>query len=83
MFANINARVPAELADEFETIEAAYAKFDEALGGASIASAATDPALAERLEEAAAEFDSPNVQEAIDTVGTFLEDNCQQFNVTP
>jgi len=66
VFANINARVPAELADEFETIEAAYAKFDEALGGASIASAATDPA-----------------QEAIDTVGTFLEDNCQQFNVTP
>lgn len=83
VFADINARVPAELTDEFETIEAAYAKFEEALGGDSIAAAASDPALAARLQEAAAEFDSPNVQEAIDTVGTFLEDNCQQFNITP
>lgn len=80
--AEIDARVPSELADEFETIETAYAKFDEALGGASITEAMTDPAVAERVEDASSALDDPKVQEAIETVGTFLEDNCSEFGVT-
>lgn len=80
--ADIDARVPSELADEFATIEAAYTEFNEALGGASITEAMTNPAVAERVEQAAESLDDPKVQEAIETVGTFLEDNCTDFGVT-
>jgi len=80
--AEIDARVPSELADEFKTIESAYAEFNEALGGASITEAMTNPAVAERLEEASSALDNPEVEQAIETVGTFLEDNCKEFGIT-
>ena len=78
----IDARIPAELEDEFRLLESAYAEYSAALDGASIADIASDPTVGEKFEQAAAAFDNPEVEAALDTVGTFLEDNCSEFGIT-
>lgn len=80
--ADLNVRVPSELADEFAIIEAAFAEFNAVLGGASMSDMMDNPAVAERFEEASAALDDPEVEEALDTMGEFLEDNCSEFGFT-
>lgn len=80
--ADLNVRVPSELADEFAIIEAAYAEFNAVLGGASLSDMMDDPAVAERFDEASAALDDPEVEEALETMGGFLEDNCSEFGFT-
>jgi hypothetical protein len=77
--ADLDARVPSELADDYKIIEDAYAEFTEVLDGASMADAATDPLLADRFEEAAEALDSPRVQGAIASFTAFIEKNCSEF----
>jgi hypothetical protein len=78
----IDARIPSELEDEFGTLESAYAEYAAALDGATIADIASDPTVGEKFEQAAAAFDNPEVEAALDTIGTFLEDNCSEFGIT-
>lgn len=80
--ADINARIPSELADEFRIIEAAYAQYADAMGDSTMADIMSDPSVAEKLGQAAEAFDDPEVEQAIDTVGQFLEDNCSEFGYT-
>jgi hypothetical protein len=77
--ADLDARVPSELADDYKIIEDAYAEFTAVLDGASMADVATDPLLAAKFEEAAETLDSPRVQAAIASFTAFLEKNCSDF----
>jgi hypothetical protein len=80
--ADLDARVPSELADEFRIVEGAYAQYADAMGGSTMADIMSDPSVAENMGKAAEAFDDPEVEQAIGTVGQFLEDNCSDFGFT-
>lgn len=72
--------VPAELEEPFGIIDAAFADVERALDGASLTDAMTDPQVMERLEEAGAAYDTPEVQGALEDVSAFLQENCSDLD---
>jgi hypothetical protein len=69
--AEARADVPDEVQDEFGVVADA---FDEFI--AQVDPDGDGEATDEELEAAAAVFDAPEVQQAIDDLGTWLEENC-------
>jgi hypothetical protein len=74
--------VPSELEGPFEVLDNAFAELEQSLDGINISDALGDPAAMERIEEASAVYDTDEVRNALEEVGTFLEDNCTDFNAS-
>lgn len=75
--------IPSELADDFRTIENAYAELNAQLGGRSVMDAISDPDLAEELDQLGSPAETPEVQQANENIFKFLEDNCTRFIPLP
>lgn len=75
-------RVPNEISDDFRTVANAYREFTNALGDSDIdfadpeSAAAMGPEDIAALQEAAAAFDSEELQTATQNIQEFLTENC-------
>jgi hypothetical protein len=75
--------IPSELADDFRTLENAYAELNAQLGGRSLLDVISDPELAEELDRLGSPAEAPEVQQANENIFKFLEENCTEFVPLP
>jgi hypothetical protein len=73
----IGTKVPSELKGDFEVMAKAWGEWSEAVGDIDMSDPAqlTNPATAEKLDEAAKKLDTPEVNAAQDKVSDYFE-NC-------
>ena len=73
--ADLKAKIPSELKDDFETVSAAYKDYAELLRGFN-ASDAFNPATKEKLQQATDKISTPEVTAAQGRIDAYFSDNC-------
>lgn len=75
--ADLEAKIPPELKDDFETVAAAYKEYGETLKGIDLSDVTNGDSL-DTLEEASKKLDSQDVKDAQDHIQAYFDDNCGQ-----
>jgi len=73
--ADLKAKIPSELKDDFETVSAAYKDYAELLRGFN-ASDAFNPATMEKQQQATDKISTPEVTAAQGRIDAYFSDNC-------
>lgn len=83
--AQFGGSVPSELEDDIEVINDAFDSFLSEAGDFDFDDEMDmfDPEVTERMEAAAEELESPEVQEAFENLEAFLEENCDFEDMNP
>jgi hypothetical protein len=75
--ADLEAKIPAELKDDFETVAAAYKDYADTLKGIDLSDMTSGDSL-DKLEEASKKVESQDVKEAQDHIQAYFDANCGQ-----
>jgi uncharacterized lipoprotein YehR (DUF1307 family) len=73
--ADLKAKIPAELKDDFETVAAAYKDYAELLKGLDMTDA-LNPATMQKLQQASEKLSTPEVQAAQQRIDDYFKANC-------
>jgi outer membrane murein-binding lipoprotein Lpp len=71
----LQAKIPSELKDDFETVATAYQAYGEALEGID-AGDLLDPDTQSKLQEAGEKLDDPQVEAASKRISDYFDHNC-------
>ena len=72
---DLNAEIPAEIKDDFDTYSAGIQKYADALQGVSLGDI-LDPSVQQKLQDASASLDTPEMQQASDNIQKYFDANC-------
>jgi outer membrane murein-binding lipoprotein Lpp len=72
---DLEAKIPPELKDDFDTVAAAYKEYGDTLKGIDITDIGNSDTL-NKLEDASQKLDSPDVKAAQDRIQAYFDDNC-------
>jgi len=72
---DLEAKIPSELKDDFETVASAYKEYGETLKGIDFADM-LNPDTQQKLEDASENLDDPDVKAAQDRITAYFDENC-------
>ena len=72
---DLEAKIPSELKDDFETVAAAYKEYGDTLKGIDFSDMTNADSL-DKLEKASEALDSQDVKDAQDHIQAYFDDNC-------
>ena len=73
--ADLEAKIPSELKDDFETVAKAYKEYGDTLKGIDFTDLANSDSI-DKLDEASKKLDSQDVKDAQDRIQAYFDDNC-------